>query len=61
MLHQVSKQVYKLELPKKWKIHDVFHIFLLKKNTTKKKQLNDKQLDFEFEAGNNKEYEINGI
>ena len=63
MLHPVGKQVYKLELPKKWKIHDVFHIFFLEQNTTKKGRVNDTQLDFEFEADNDKdkEYEVNGI
>ena len=29
VFHPVGKQVYKLELPKKWKIHDVFHVSLL--------------------------------
>ena len=29
VLYPVSKQVYKLKLPKKWKIHDVFHVLLL--------------------------------
>ena len=27
----------------------------------KKGRINDTQLDFEFEAGNNKEYEVDGI
>ena len=61
VLHLVGKQTYKLKLPKKWKIHDVFYISLLEQNTTKKGQVNDIQLDFEFEAGNNKEYKINDI
>ena len=61
MLHLVSKQAYKLELPRKWRIYDVFHISLLEQDTTKKKQVNDTQLDFKFKAGNNKEYEIDGI
>ena len=26
VLHLVGNQVYKLELPKKWKIHNVFHV-----------------------------------
>ena len=29
LLHPVGKIVYKLELPKKWKIHDIFHVSLL--------------------------------
>lgn len=34
-LHLVRNLVYKLELPKKWKIHDVFHISLLEYDITK--------------------------
>ena len=29
VLHLVGSQAYKLELPKQWKIHDVFHVSLL--------------------------------
>ena len=59
VLYPVGKQAYKLKLPKKWKIDDVVHILLLKQDTTKKWQVNDIQL--EFQAGNNKEYKVNGI
>ena len=59
MLYPVGKQAYKLELPKKWRIHDVFYVLLLEQDTTKKGRVNDMQL--EFEAGNNKEYEVDGI
>ena len=48
-------------MPKKWKIYDVFHVSLLEQDTTKKGQVNDTQLDFKFEAGNNKKYEVDGI
>ena len=61
VLHPVGKQAYKPELPKKWKIHVVFHVSLLEQDTTKKRQVNDMQLDFEFEDGDNKEYEIDCI
>ena len=30
VFHPVGKQAYKLELPKKWRIYDVFHMSLLK-------------------------------
>ena len=35
VLHLVDKQAYKLKLPKKWRIHNVFHVSLLEQNTTK--------------------------
>ena len=61
VLHPVGKQAYKFELPKKWRIHNVFYVLLLELHTTKKGRVNDTQLDFEFEAGNDKEYEVDGI
>ena len=36
VLHLVDKQAYKLKLPKKWRIHNVFHISLLEQDTPKK-------------------------
>ena len=41
VLHPVGKQAYKLELPKKWRIHDVFYVLLLEQNITKKEQVKD--------------------
>ena len=58
VLYPVGKQSYKLE-PKKWRIYNVFYISLLEQNTIKKRQVNDTQL--EFEAGNNKKYEVDSI
>ena len=36
-------------------------MFLLEQNITKKGQVNDTQLDFEFEVVDNKKYDIDGI
>ena len=30
VFHPIEKQAYKLKLPKKWRIHDVFYLLLLK-------------------------------
>ena len=37
VLHSVEKQAYKLELSRKWKIHNVFHMLLLEQVITRKK------------------------
>ena len=59
ILHPVEKQVYKLELLKNWRIHDVFYVSLLEQDTTRKRQ---EFLMPEFELGNdNKEYEMEAI
>ena len=60
VLHHVGKQAYKLEFPKNWKIHDVFHTLLLEQDTTRKGRMN-KFLALEFEPGDNKEYEVKAI
>ena len=60
VLHPVGKQAYKLELLKKWRIHDVFHVSLLEQDTTRKGRVDENVT--EFEAGSNdKEYEVEGI
>ena len=38
VLYPVSKQAYKLELPKKWRIHGVFHMSLLEQDITRKRR-----------------------
>ena len=59
VLHPVGKQTYKLELPRNWKIHDVFYVSLLEQDTTRKGR------EFsvpEFEPGDNdKKYEVEAI
>ena len=56
----MEKQAYKLELLKKWRIYDIFYASLLKQDTIRKGRV-DKTTQLEFEAGNNKEYEMEGI
>ena len=60
VLHPVGKQAYKLELPKKWRIHDVFHVSLLEQDTTRKGRVDDENV--ELDAGDkNGEYEVEAI
>ena len=57
----MGKQAYKLEPPKRWRIHDVFHVSLLEQDTTRKGQVDEKIAEkLEFEAGNDEEYEVEG-
>ena len=56
----MEKQDYKLELLKKWRIHDVFHVSLLEQDIIRKGRVNVNVM--EFEAGSDdKEYEVEGI
>ncbi len=61
----VGKQAYKLKLPTKWKIHDIFYVSLLEQDTTKKRQVDEilpeLEKDLEFETGGHKEYEVKAI
>ena len=63
VLHPVGSQAYKLKLPKRWRIHDVFHVFLLEQDTIRKGWVDEKTAEqLEFEAnGDNEEYEVEGI
>ncbi len=61
VLHPVEKQAYKLELPKKWRIHNVFHVSLLEQDTTKKGQVDKITSRLEFENEGNKEYKVEAI
>ena len=57
VLHLIGKESYKLELPKKWKIRDVFRMSLLELDTTQERA--DKNVaKLEFDAGNSEEYKL---
>ncbi len=58
----MGKQAYKLELPKSWRIHDVFHMSLLEKYNTRKGRVDEATSQLEFEGnGESKKYEIEAI
>ncbi len=58
VLHLVGKQAYKIELSKKWRIHDVFHVSLLEQDTIKKGRV---EIAIEFDEGDSEEYEVEAI
>ena len=61
VLHPIGKQAYKLELPKKWKIHDDFHVLLLEQDPTRKGRVHEKNAE-ELDAGDNSgEYKVEVI
>lgn len=61
--HPIGKQAYKLELPKRWRIHDVFHVSPLEQDTTRKGRVDKamSQLEFEGDGGDGEEYEVEKV
>ena len=58
ILKVVEKQIYKLKLPAKWRIHSMFHILFLKRDITKNEAIDQKIADqFEFEKREQPEQE----
>ena len=58
VLYPVGKQAYKLELPRNWRIYNLFHVLLLEQDNIRREQ------EFsvpDFEPGDNKEYEVDAI
>ena len=61
VLHLVEKQAYKLELPKRWRMHNVFHVSLLEQNNTRKKRVDKRVKKLELKASDSEEYKIESI
>ena len=54
----MGKQAYKIKLSKKWKTYDVFHVSLLKQDTTRKRRV---ETAIELDKDDSKEYELEVI
>ena len=61
MLHPVSKQAYNLEIPKKWRVHDVFHVLLLEQDTTRKGRVSKKIPELDGGNKDSEDYEVEAI
>ena len=51
----------KLELPKKWRIHNVIHISLLEQDTTRKGRVHEENVEELDASDNSGEYEVEAI
>ena len=54
----MGKQVFKIKLPKKWRIHAIFYMSLLEQDTTKKKQV---KTAIELDKGDSKKHKVEKI
>ena len=61
VLHSVGRQSYKLKLPKKWRVHDVFDVSLLEQDPIRKERVDKKVTELDFEAWNSEEYKVEVI
>ena len=61
MLHPVGKQTYKLELLKKWRVHNVFHISPLEQDTIRKRQMSQEVPELDTGDKDSKEYKVEAI
>ena len=60
VIHPVGKQAYKLELFKKWKIHNIFYMSLLEQNSTRKEWMDENVIKLDA-SDKNGEYEVDVI
>ena len=61
MLHLINKQAYKLELPKKQRVYNMFYVSLLEQNTIKNERVDENVTKLEFDAGDKEKYKVKAI
>lgn len=62
VLRPIGTQAYELKLPKSWKIHPVFHVSLLERDTTRREVVDEQMAkQLEFESDDMEEYEVESI
>ena len=62
VLYPISKLAYKIEISRNWRIHDVFHLSLLEKNTDRKGRVDEVTFQLEFVGDSDgKEYKVEAI
>ena len=66
VLYPVRKQTYKLELPKKWRIHELFHRSFLEQDSTWKRRAEEGVAELDFKGngdgdGDSEEYKVETI
>ena len=61
VFYPVKKQAYKLEFPRKWKIHNVFHVSLLGQDTTRKGRVDENATELDVVGNDSSEYKIEAI
>ena len=63
VLYFVGKQVYKLELTREWRIHDVFYMSLLEQDITRKRRVDKevRQIEFDKSDDESEKYKVETI
>ena len=61
VLYPISKEAYKLKLPRKWRVHNVFHVLVLGQNTIKKGMVSKEIPELDIGNKDSKEYKMKVI
>ena len=61
VLHPVGKQAYKLKLPKKWRVHNMFHVSLLEQDTSRKGRVSEEVPELEDGDKDSETYKVEAI